>query len=146
MLHTFPPVGLDDVGVLATVVFHQTPQPQRHNEHGIVFLSQSADGIGIEMVVVVVGKQADINLRQLFPCNARGAVALWAESLHRAGVVAPDGVGQEVEPCRADKHGGVVHHGDFPVLTVHLRCQLGLVGQGVYGGIFALGVALAQPL
>lgn len=72
--------------------------------------------------------EADVDARQLLPGDADGAFSFGTGTLYGAGVVAPDGVCENVEAGHSDEECGVVDHGYFPVFAVNLWSQLRGVG------------------
>jgi hypothetical protein len=63
----------------------------------------------VHVVVVVVGKEHGVDVRQVLEANPRRPHPRRPQRLQRAASLRPDGVGEEIHPVRLDEHGGVVH-------------------------------------
>ena len=68
---------------------------------------------------MIVADQNQINRRQLVEAQARRVVALWADKFKRAGALAPQRVGENIQAVLLDQQGGVVDISHSQLRALH---------------------------
>jgi hypothetical protein len=76
-------------------------------------IGQRANGVAIEMVVMIVRQDHRIDRRQLRHGERRRREALRPGKRHRRGALVEHGVGKQTQPVDLDQHAGMTQPGDL---------------------------------
>ena len=137
LLDVLPPVQLSRS--LDPPARHELGQADGHDPaRRRLQANQAPDGVGVQVVVVVVGDEDQVQRRQLGQIEGRGHPAHGPGESDRRGSTAPDGIGEHVDGPELEQGAGVPQPGHRQLAVRRPRTGRRRTGRGEQVRVAAL--------